>query len=149
MRTPEEIDGFADNGWVTTCGGHVERHHPRLSKKDRALYDQAKRDRYLTSGSHELRDLWFSYSEARQWPYIIVCLRTRYATITCDFIATPDRKAEGIFERTWQVIQSHADTLLKKKTRLSGGDIRFTIDKIPNSIAAPLANEIADMCFAC
>jgi hypothetical protein len=149
MYTSEQIDEFASHGWVTTRDSSFEQRHPRLDKKDRALYEQAKRDRYLTGGDCELRGLWFLYSEARGWPYLVLRPGGKYAAITVDFIATPDRKLEGIFEKVWRVVLSHADTLLKKNTRLSGADIRFTLDKIPSGIAAPIANEIADLCFTC
>lgn len=150
--TPEQIDRFAAHGWITGRGdGSSERHHPRLTKKDRALYEQAKANRYLTGGTFfDLRELWFLYCEARQWPFVVLRPRCKSASIIVDFIAVTDfHKAEGISETVWQLVQSHADELLKKKTIFSGGDVMFTIRGIPSGFAPQLAKEIAERCFAC
>ena len=141
--TPEQIDRFAAHGWITGRGdGSSERHHPRLTKKDCLEYKQAKADKYLIGGSeNDLRDLWFLCCEELQWPYIVVSLGGgKYASLVVDFITMTDRRVERIFEMAWQLVQSHADALPKKKTRLSGGDIRFRIRRDPQRLRRAARN---------
>ncbi|HUY27319.1 MAG TPA: hypothetical protein VMV27_07845 [Candidatus Binataceae bacterium] len=145
-HTPEQIDSFGADGWITTRGGHTD--HRRITARDRVLYEEAKRARYLTGGSFQLRDLWFLYCEARGWPYIVVRLGPKFRSVHVDFISVRNTPAqEGIFDRVWAVLLAWSPPL-PRNVRQSGGDVCFSVDRIPREVAAAVAETITGHCIA-
>lgn len=81
----------------------------KLNAKERLLFKRAKSTGYLLklSNEPEIYDFWFNWCVWRNWPYLVVIARRKYADLCLDLITTDhdfSREAKETVRALFQLI---------------------------------------------
>jgi hypothetical protein len=125
---------------------------------DLTIYEQARRDGYLTIGSRSasrirLRNAWAQWCEGSQRPYVVVETRQRYAQVELDLIFQRPRPgtSHSVYS-TWQLRDATVERIAAilcehntTRTNVSAGPVFSYAYRIPFDQAAFVARRLFEI----